>query len=436
MEPNSLIWLLLCIGLLSFAATAAALIAVLHIQRKQPDTRTFYTEISRLREDLLAELRQTRQENNQNISRTVTALGQSLTANQSLMTTELSGRQESTQKSVILMMRNVDQRIQGFTVQNEQQLTGIRDTVEKKLQFLQEDNARRLDEMRATVDEKLQQTLETRIGKSFQLVSDRLEQVYRGLGEMQSLAAGVGDLKKVLSNVKTRGILGEVQLGAILEQILSPEQYKANVATKRGSRAIVEYAVVLPGDGEQPVYLPIDAKFPADAYTQLTDAYEKGDAEGITVASALLASRIKSFAKDIRDKYLDPPYTTDFAIMFLPFEGLYAQVLRLNLLEILQRDYKVNIAGPTTMAALLNSLQMGFQTLAIQKRSSEVWDVLGAVKTEFDRFGEVLDITQQRLEQANHELDKLVGVRTRMIRHKLAQISAVSSEKTEQLLKD
>ncbi len=436
MEPNSLIWLLLCIGLLSFAATAAALIAVLHIQRKQPDTRTFYTEISRLREDLLAELRQTRQENNQNISRTVTALGQSLTANQSLMTTELSGRQESTQKSVILMMRNVDQRIQGFTVQNEQQLTGIRDTVEKKLQFLQEDNARRLDEMRATVDEKLQQTLETRIGKSFQLVSDRLEQVYRGLGEMQSLAAGVGDLKKVLSNVKTRGILGEVQLGAILEQILSPEQYKANVATKRGSRAIVEYAVVLPGDGEQPVYLPIDAKFPADAYTQLTDAYEKGDAEGITVASALLSSRIKSFAKDIRDKYLDPPYTTDFAIMFLPFEGLYAQVLRLNLLEILQRDYKVNIAGPTTMAALLNSLQMGFQTLAIQKRSSEVWDVLGAVKTEFDRFGEVLDITQQRLEQANHELDKLVGVRTRMIRHKLAQISAVSSEKTEQLLKD
>jgi DNA recombination protein RmuC len=436
MEPNSLIWLLLCIGLLSFAATAAALIAVLHIQRKQPDTRTFYTEISRLREDLLAELRQTRQENNQNISRTVTALGQSLTANQSLMTTELSGRQESTQKSVILMMRNVDQRIQGFTVQNEQQLTGIRDTVEKKLQFLQEDNARRLDEMRATVDEKLQQTLETRIGKSFQLVSDRLEQVYRGLGEMQSLAAGVGDLKKVLSNVKRRGILGEVQLGAILEQILSPEQYKANVATKRGSRAIVEYAVVLPGDGEQPVYLPIDAKFPADAYTQLTDAYEKGDAEGITVASALLASRIKSFAKDIRDKYLDPPYTTDFAIMFLPFEGLYAQVLRLNLLEILQRDYKVNIAGPTTMAALLNSLQMGFQTLAIQKRSSEVWDVLGAVKTEFDRFGEVLDITQQRLEQANHELDKLVGVRTRMIRHKLAQISAVSSEKTEQLLKD
>ncbi|WP_101908368.1 DNA recombination protein RmuC [Marasmitruncus massiliensis] len=436
MEPNSLIWLLLCIGLLSFAATAAALIAVLHIQRKQPDMRTFYTEISRLREDLLAELRQTRQENNQNISRTVTALGQSLTANQSLMTTELSGRQESTQKSVILMMRNVDQRIQGFTVQNEQQLTGIRNTVEKRLQFLQEDNARRLDEMRATVDEKLQQTLETRIGKSFQLVSDRLEQVYRGLGEMQSLAAGVGDLKKVLSNVKTRGILGEVQLGAILEQILSPEQYKANVATKRGSRAIVEYAVVLPGDGEQPVYLPIDAKFPADAYTQLTDAYEKGNAEGITVASALLSSRIKSFAKDIRDKYLDPPYTTDFAIMFLPFEGLYAQVLRLNLLEILQRDYKVNIAGPTTMAALLNSLQMGFQTLAIQKRSSEVWDVLGAVKTEFDRFGEVLDITQQRLEQANHELDKLVGVRTRMIRHKLAQISAVSSEKTEQLLKD
>ncbi len=436
MESDSLSWLLLCVGVLSFFATTATLIAALHIQRKQQDMKAYYAEINRLREELLTESRQSRQENGQNISRTVASLGQSLTANQSLMSNELSSRQDSMQKSVILMMRSVDQRIQGFTAQNEQQLAGVRETVEKRLQFLQEDNARRLEEMRATVDEKLQQTLETRIGKSFQLVSDRLEQVYRGLGEMQSLAAGVGDLKKVLSNVKTRGIVGEIQLGAILEQMLSPEQYRTNVATKRGSRTVVEYAVVLPGDGEQPVYLPIDAKFPADAYTQLTDAYDLGDAEGITAASALLSSRIKTFAKDIRDKYLDPPYTTDFAIMFLPFEGLYAQVLRLNLLETLQRDYKVIIAGPTTMAALLNSLQMGFQTLAIQKRSSEVWDVLGAVKTEFDRFGEVLDLTQQRLEQANHELDKLVGVRTRMIRHKLAQISAVTTEKTEQLLKE
>ncbi len=434
MESNSLLWLLLCMGSLGLGLAAAALITVLKLKRNQPDTRSLYAELNRLREELLHESRQTRQENSQNIARTVTSLGQTLTMNQSSMSQELAGRQDSMQKSVILMMRSVDQRFQGFTAQSEQQLSEIRNTVEKRLTFLQEDNARRLEEMRATVDEKLQKTLESRIGQSFKLVSDRLEQVYRGLGEMQTLAAGVGDLKKVLSNVKTRGIVGEVQLGAILDQMLSPEQYEANVATKRGSRNVVEYAVLLPGDGEKPVYLPIDAKFPADAYTQLTDAYEKGEPDAITAASAQLSSRIKSFAKDIRDKYLDPPNTTDFAIMFLPFEGLYAQVLRLNLLETLQRDYKVNIAGPTTMAALLNSLQMGFQTLAIQKRSSEVWDVLGAVKTEFDRFGDVLNLTQQRLEQANRELDKLVGVRTRMIRQKLARISAVSDEETDHLL--
>ncbi len=436
MEPNSLLWLLLGMGFFGVILSAAACVTVFQLKRNQTNNRSLYAEFDQLKETLAAESRQIRQETSQTIARMVTSLGQTLSMNQSSMSKELSGRQDSMQKSVIMMMRSVDQRFQGFTNQSDQQLKEMRETVEKRLTFLQEDNARRLDEMRATVDEKLQKTLETRIGKSFQLVSDRLEQVYRGLGEMQTLAAGVGDLKKVLSNVKTRGIVGEVQLGAILEQILSPEQYQANVATKRGSRTVVEYAVLLPGDGDQPVYLPIDAKFPADAYTKLTDAYENGEPDAITAASSQLVSRIKSFAKDIRDKYLDPPYTTDFAIMFLPFEGLYAQVLRLNLLETLQRDYKVNIAGPTTMAALLNSLQMGFQTLAIQKRSSEVWDVLGAVKTEFDRFGDVLNMTQQRLEQANHELDKLVGVRTRMIRQKLARISTISEEKSEHLLEE
>lgn len=436
MQADILIWLLLGIGCLSLIASAAACLLLIQMKRNQPDTRQLTAQIVQLKQALLTESRQIRQDTAQSISRTVTALGQTLSMNQSSMSQELSGRQDSMQKSVILMMRSVDQRFQGFTTQCDQQLNEMRNTVEKRLNALQQDNAQRLEEMRATVDEKLQKTLETRIGQSFQLVSDRLEQVYRGLGEMQTLAAGVGDLKKVLSNVKTRGIVGEVQLGAILEQILSPEQYQANVATKRGSRTVVEYAVILPGDGNQSVYLPIDAKFPADAYTKLTDAYETGDPAAISTASSQLVSRIKSFAKDIRDKYLDPPNTTDFAIMFLPFEGLYAQVLRLNLLETLQREYKVNIAGPTTMAALLNSLQMGFQTLAIQKRSGEVWDVLGAVKTEFDRFGDVLNLTQQRLEQANHELDKLVGVRTRMIRQKLARVSAISKDESQTLLED
>lgn len=436
MQADILIWLLLGIGCLLLIVSAVACLLLIQLKRNQPDTRQLNAQLVQLKQELLTESRQIRQDTAQSISRTVTALGQTLAMNQSTMSKELSGRQDSMQKSVILMMRSVDQRFQGFTSQCDQQLSEMRNTVEQRLNALQQDNAQRLEEMRATVDEKLQKTLETRIGQSFQLVSDRLEQVYRGLGEMQTLAAGVGDLKKVLSNVKTRGIVGEVQLGAILEQMLSPEQYQANVATKRGSRTVVEYAVLLPGDGDQPVYLPIDAKFPADAYTKLTDAYESGDQAAISAASSQLVSRIKSFAKDIRDKYLDPPNTTDFAIMFLPFEGLYAQVLRLNLLETLQREYKVNIAGPTTMAALLNSLQMGFQTLAIQKRSGEVWDVLGAVKTEFDRFGDVLNLTQQRLEQANHELDKLVGVRTRMIRQKLARVSAISKDQSQTLLED
>lgn len=436
MQAGILIWLLLGIGCLLLIVSTVACLLLIQLKRNQPDTRQLNAQLVQLKQALLTESRQIRQDTAQSISRTVTALGQTLAMNQSTMSKELSGRQDSMQKSVILMMRSVDQRFQGFTSQCDQQLSEMRNTVEQRLNALQQDNAQRLEEMRATVDEKLQKTLETRIGQSFQLVSDRLEQVYRGLGEMQTLAAGVGDLKKVLSNVKTRGIVGEVQLGAILEQMLSPEQYQANVATKRGSRTVVEYAVLLPGDGDQPVYLPIDAKFPADAYTKLTDAYESGDQTAISAASSQLVSRIKSFAKDIRDKYLDPPNTTDFAIMFLPFEGLYAQVLRLNLLETLQREYKVNIAGPTTMAALLNSLQMGFQTLAIQKRSGEVWDVLGAVKTEFDRFGDVLNLTQQRLEQANHELDKLVGVRTRMIRQKLARVSAISKDQSQTLLED
>lgn len=321
-----------------------------------------------------------------------------------------------------------------MAMQNEQKLEQIRQTMENRLEVLREDNSKQLEEMRNTVDEKLQKTLDARISQSFRMVSERLEQVYKGLGEMQNLASGVGDLKKVLSNVKTRGILGEIQLGAILEQILSPDQYEENICTKPYSTERVEYAVKLPGDGDGFVYLPIDAKFPADAYTYLMDAYDTGDPQQIQEATKMLERAVRKSAKDIHDKYVQPPATTDFAIMFLPFEGLYAEVVRRGLVESLQRDYKINIAGPTTMAALLNSLQMGFKTLAIQKHSSEVWDILGAVKTEFDKFGDVLAATQNRINQANAELDKLIGTRTRSIQRKLRNVSAIDEEESKRLL--
>ena len=312
------------------------------------------------------------------------------------------------------------------TIENERRLEAIRITMENRLSSIQNENSIQLDKMRETVDEKLQKTLESRISESFKMVSERLEQVYKGLGEMQTLASGVGDLKKVLSNVKSRGVLGEIQLGAILEEILTKEQYEANVVTKKGSQSFVEYAIKLPGDSS-PVYLPIDAKFPADAYSKLLESYDSGDLTEIESSKSILIKRLKSFAKDIHDKYIDPPNTTEFAIMFLPFEGLYAEAVRLGMVEELQRLYKINIAGPTTTAALLNSLQMGFKTLAIQKRSSEVWDVLGAVKTEFDKFETVLESAQSRIEQANSELDKLIGVRTRQIKRKLKDVEVIEN---------
>lgn len=325
-------------------------------------------------------------------------------------------------------------RFAHMSLENEQKLENIRATVSGKIGELTEDNNRQLTLMRQTVDEKLQKTLEDRIGRSFQLVNQRLEQVYKGLGEMQTLASGVGDLKKVLSNVKTRGILGEIQLGAILEQILSPEQYEENVTTRSTGNERVEYAVKLPGEGDRVVYLPIDAKFPGDAYTKLTEAYDTGDAAKVETAGKNLERVIKSEAKDIRDKYIEPPNTTDFGIMFLPFEGLYAEVVRRGLVEVLQRDYKVNIAGPTTMAALLNSLQMGFRTLAIQKHSGEVWDILGAVKNEFGKFESALTAAQKKISQAGDDLDKLVGTRSRMIRSKLKRVTTLSDDETAILL--
>ncbi len=329
-------------------------------------------------------------------------------------------------KTVSDMSNSVDKRFETFQKTNEDKLNQMRDTLEKKVTTMQESNEKKLDQMRETVDEKLQKTLEERISKSFELVSKRLEEVYKSLGEMQKLSTGVDDLKKVLSNVKTRGILGEVQLGAILEQILNNDQYDTNVITKKGSNDRVEFAVKLPGDDGNTVYLPIDAKFPMDAYQNLLDAYESGDKDKVSEMVKVLTNRIKAFAKDIKNKYIDVPNTTEFAIMFLPIEGLYAEVVRHGMVEVLQAD-KISIAGPTTMAALLNSLQMGFKTLAIQKRSGEVWNVLEGVKTEFLKFGGVLEKTQTKMRQASDELDKLVGTRTNAINRKLRSVTLLET---------
>lgn len=327
-----------------------------------------------------------------------------------------------------------ERRLHGFTAETTQNLENIRVTVDQNLRAMQADNNKKLDDMRQIVDEKLQKTLSDRMNQSFQLVNERLEQVYKGLGEMQTLAQGVGDLKKVLTNVKTRGIVGEIQLGAILEDILAPEQYATNVATRPGSRNVVEYAVKLPVEDGGHVWLPIDSKFPGDTYGALRDAYEIGSREQIDACVKQLIATLKAEAKDIRDKYLEPPYTTEFGILFLPFEGLYAEAVNRGMVEVLQRDYHVNLAGPSTMAALLNSLQMSFRTIAIQKRSGEVWQVLGAVKTEFDKFEACLTQTQNRLDQASRELDKLVGTRTRAIQRRLRGVTELSEAESQSVL--
>ena len=337
-------------------------------------------------------------------------------------------------KSSIDLRAEIGQKLMDQSVQNEQKLENIRNTMEKRITGMQEENTRQLDKMRETVDEKLQSTLEKRISESFKLVSERLAQVSEGLGEMQNLATGVGDLKKVLSNVKTRGTLGEIQLEAILEEVLAPEQYEKDIVTAPECRERVEFAIKLPGDDDKHVYLPIDSKFPADAYSNLQDAYDTGEKDIINFAKKELESRIKKSAKDIKTKYISPPDTTDFAIMFLPFEGLYSEVVRMGLVETLQREYKISIAGPTTTAALLNSLQMGFKTLAIQKRSSEVWDVLGAVKTEFDKFHTVLTSAKRKINMANDDLDKLIGTRTNQINRKLRDVSSLSESVSKSLL--
>lgn len=322
-----------------------------------------------------------------------------------------------------------------LTALNEQKMNQMRETLDKSLKDLREENSQKLEQMRATVDEKLHATLETRLGESFRLVSERLELVHKGLGEMQSLAAGVGDLKKVLTNVKTRGTWGEMQLGVLLEQLLAPEQYAANVVTKVGSSERVEYAVRLPGrDDEGPVWLPIDAKFPQEDYQRLLEAQDNADPVAVEAAAQALERRVLAEGRDISEKYIDPPHTTDFAIMFLPVEGLYAEVLRRpGLVEALQQKYRVNVTGPTTLAALLNSLQMGFRTLAIEKRSSEVWTLLGAVKSEFNKFGEILEKTKKKLQEATNTMDQ-ASVRTRAIARKLRAVQELPASEATLLL--
>lgn len=446
MEP-----LLYCLLALSVLSAALSLLSVLTARSGRRDNERelrrqldqleseLAGELRRLESSIANELRQSRQETTLLIQNAVGGLGDRLSDSQKQaaelqsdslgqLARQMMGQQENLQKQL-------EERLRTLSAQSEYQMKETRETVERRLNAIQKDNSDQLSRIRETVDEKLQKTLEERLGQSFKQVSDQLQQVYKGLGEMQTLATGVGDLKKVLSNVKTRGILGEIQLGAILEQILAPEQYSTNVATRPGSRDVVEYAVRLPGSEEGGVvWLPIDAKLPGDLYGQLMDAYDQGDKEVIQGLQKQLEQRIKAEARDIRDKYIEPPYTTEFGILFLPVEGLYAEVVRLGLVETLQRDYKINIAGPTTMAALLNSLQMGFRTLAIQKRSGEVWNVLGAVKSEFQKFGDVLKKTRDRLRQADDELETLVGTRTNQINRRLREVSSLSEDNAQALL--
>jgi DNA recombination protein RmuC len=320
--------------------------------------------------------------------------------------------------------------------QATENIKNVEKTIEKNLKSIREDSTIQLNEMRKTVDEKLQTTLEKRLGESFKQVSDRLEQVHKGLGEMQNIAIGVGDLKKVLSNVKTRGVLGEYQLENILEQILTPDQYAKNVATKKGSQANVEFALKLPGKEEgKEVWMPIDSKFPIEDYDRLLDAFDKGEKEGIESAQKVLLKKIESFAKSISEKYIDPPHTTDFGIMFLPVESLYAEVLRHpGLFEILQRKYKITVTGPTTLSALLNSLQMGFRTLAVQKRSSEVWDILKAVKFEFKEFSGVLSKVHKQLNTASGTLETLRTTRTNVMERKLKDVETFTALESKEIL--
>jgi len=353
----------------------------------------------------------------------------SRTLSQNLDRTERVFREE-----ISLSRREMAQTLKGFGDSLQQGLERVRDGVERRLESIQKDNNARLEQMRETVDEKLHSTLEKRLGESFKLVDEQLSKVHKDLGEMRNLASDVGDLKKVMTNVKTRGTWGEVQLENLLEQALTPQQYEKNAAVKRGSAERVEFAVKMPGKDASPVLLPIDAKFPVEDYQRLLEAQDEGDKAAVEEAGRALEARVKSEGRYIRDKYINPPVTTDFALLFLPAEGLYAEVLRRpGLFEMMQRDFRVTIAGPTTILAMLNSLQMGFRTLAVEKRASEVWKVLGAVKTEFARFGGILDKTQKKLQEASRTIDEAAS-KSRNIERRLGKVQELPSQETVPLI--
>ena len=376
-------------------------------------------QIQMVREELTRTIREQLTENRMELSSRVEELRKEIVGNQAIQLQQL---QETLNRNLLTTNELQREKLEAMTRQQEQ---------------LVKSTEKRLDDMRLMVEEKLQKTLNERIGQSFELVRTQLENVQQGLGEMKNLAQDVGGLKRVLTNVKTRGTFGEVQLAALLEQMLRPEQYEANVKTKKKGTEFVEFAVKLPGkdDGLECVYLPIDAKFPKDAYEQYLDAYEAGNVEQINVTSRQLELIVKKMARDIRDKYLDPPYTTDFGIMFLPFENIYAEVIRRTaLVEQLQREFRVIVTGPTTLGAILNSLQMGFRTLAIEKRSSEVWTVLAAVKTEFGKFGGMLEKVQKNLETAGSQLDEVIGKRTRAIERKLRGVQELPADQSANIL--
>ena len=376
-------------------------------------------QIQMTREEMTRTIRELLTENRMELSSRVEELRKEISGNQALQLQQL---QETLNRNLLTTNELQREKLEAMTRQQES---------------LVKSTEKRLDDMRLMVEEKLQKTLNERIGQSFELVRTQLENVQQGLGEMKNLAQDVGGLKRVLTNVKTRGTFGEVQLAALLEQMLSPEQYEANVKTKKKGTEFVEFAVKLPGkdNGIDCVYLPIDAKFPKDAYEQYLDAYEAGNVDQINATSRQLEQIVKKMARDIHDKYLDPPYTTDFGIMFLPFENIYAEVIRRTaLVEQLQREYRVIVTGPTTLGAILNSLQMGFRTLAIEKRSSEVWTVLAAVKTEFGKFGGMLQKVQNNLETASTQLDEVIGRRTRAIERKLKGVQELPAEQSANIL--
>ncbi len=420
MEIGLLVLSVLTIGLLLFLIFKKQGSNGMTIELRELIKGEFYQN----REELTKNLRETRLEITQSMERLNEVLAKKAKEDRDELRTTLKDFQETFSKNV----RNFNE----LQKQNFENLNQKQDELVKTTEL-------KLEKMRETVDEKLHKTLEERLGKSFEVVTQQLLRVQKGLGEMQTLAAGVGDLKKVLSNVKTSGVLGEIQLGNILEQILAPEQYDANVKTKKGSDALVEYAIKLPGKSQSsgPVYLPVDAKFPQEDYARLQSAYESGDAVAIEASLRSLLNTVKKFAKDISHRYIDPPNTTDFGIMFLPFEGLYAEVTRHpNIIALLQREYKIILTGPTTLAAMLNSLQMGFKTLAIQKRSSEVWEVLASIKKEFSTFGTVLEKAQRKIKEADNEIEKMVTTRTRMMMSKLRNVEQIepteaSEEKEE-----